>query len=90
MVTGSRCIKVKERKLKPFCLKTKGGGGAMDQEKRVFLFGLSLILVILMCMVGVGQVQSQEKYPTKPIEIIVPFSPGAAQDLVSRLAGAFL
>lgn len=49
-----------------------------------------LVMFILMSAGWVNQVQSQEKYPSRAIEIIVPFAPGGSLDVVARLAGAYL
>ena len=38
----------------------------------------------------IEQAQSQEKYPTKAIDIIVPFSPGGGVDLECRIVGSYL
>lgn len=35
-------------------------------------------------------VESQEKYPTKSIEIVVPYPPGAGNDLAARLTADYL
>jgi tripartite-type tricarboxylate transporter receptor subunit TctC len=61
----------------------------MNQKKRKF----TLVLVLAMSMVTIAfysPVNSQEKYPNRAIDIIVPFAPGAATDLASRLTAAFL
>lgn len=46
---------------------------------RGFVIALSAWLI---CMGG--HVQAQEKFPSKPIELIIPFTPGGATDLTSR------
>lgn len=46
---------------------------------------------ITMLLVGwTGQVQSQEKYPTRAIDVICPFAPGGATDIYARFAAEFL
>ena len=57
----------------------------MDQKARKYL-SFSLVTLITILLNGwIAPVQSQEKYPSKPIEIIVPFLPGGSSDLVGRL-----
>lgn len=38
--------------------------------------------------VGSAPTHAQQKYPSKPIRIIVPFSPGGTSDVLSRLIGS--
>jgi tripartite-type tricarboxylate transporter receptor subunit TctC len=50
------------------------------------------ILVFAVCVaVGAGSLQgaamAQEKFPSKPIRMLVPFSPGSATDFLARLVG---
>jgi tripartite-type tricarboxylate transporter receptor subunit TctC len=41
---------------------------------------------MLLCLVGTGfSVQAGAKWPTKPVKIIVPYAPGGATDIVSRI-----
>lgn len=61
----------------------------MSREKIKILVCLFLV-VSLMTIVLSHPAQSQEKYPTRAIEIIVPFAPGAATDLVNRIIAAYL
>jgi len=59
----------------------------MNRVKEKFLFGLLFGLIIPM-FIGwgwVANVQAQPKYPTKAIDIIVPFTPGGAVDLFARI-----
>lgn len=50
-------------------------------EKRAFIFILSMMIT--------GSILSQPalaiEYPTKPIEVLVPFTPGGTNDLLTRL-----
>src|ERR1700686_5354887 len=49
--------------------------------RRLGLFALSLLCLA----VGSGFAQAQDKYPSKPIKIIVPYVPGGATDIVARI-----
>ena len=44
------------------------------------------VLVLCLLAVGVGA-QAQDKYPSKPIKVVVPFGAGSATDIVIRIVG---
>ena len=48
---------------------------------------LGWILALLGLMVGTVTASAQDKYPSKPIKIVVPYAPGGATDITSRLFG---
>src|SRR5262245_1800691 len=45
------------------------------------------ILALLGLVVGTVTAAAQDKYPSKPIKIVVPYAPGGATDITSRLFG---
>lgn len=47
----------------------------------------SILLAVLWLAVGAGAANAQDKYPNKPVKIIVPYAPGGATDIVSRILG---
>jgi tripartite-type tricarboxylate transporter receptor subunit TctC len=48
---------------------------------------ISAALTALCGLALAGQACAQEKYPNKPVKIIVPYAPGGATDIVSRILG---
>src|SRR3982074_1776162 len=46
-----------------------------------------LVLSAFFLAVGGTQVAAQDKYPAKPIKVVVPFGPGSATDIVMRIVG---
>jgi tripartite-type tricarboxylate transporter receptor subunit TctC len=47
-----------------------------------------LALVSAACLaLGGASAQAQDKYPTKPVKILVPYAPGGATDIVARIIG---
>jgi len=60
----------------------------MCKAKKCFLS--SLLLIIFLLTGWVGSVQCQDKYPSRAIDIIVPFAPGASTDLWTRITADYL
>jgi tripartite-type tricarboxylate transporter receptor subunit TctC len=57
----------------------------MRKRTQAVLTGMITIFSILLFFGGTIQGAQGEKYPTKPIEILVPYPPGSAVDFMSRL-----
>jgi tripartite-type tricarboxylate transporter receptor subunit TctC len=53
--------------------------------KRLYL----LLVVLGLAVVGTAG-EAQEKYPSKPVKILVPYGPGGATDIVARIVGEHL
>jgi hypothetical protein len=51
--------------------------------KRALLAMVSAACIAL----GGASAQAQDKYPTKPVKILVPYAPGGATDIVARIIG---
>jgi tripartite-type tricarboxylate transporter receptor subunit TctC len=63
----------------------------MDRKGKRFLLSVLSFLIIAIMLTGwVMQAQSQEKYPTRGIDLICPFAPGGTTDLWSRITADFL
>ena len=49
---------------------------------------LSLILLSAACLAfGITSASAQDKYPNRPIKVIVPYAPGGATDITARIVG---
>jgi tripartite-type tricarboxylate transporter receptor subunit TctC len=48
---------------------------------------LTLALLSMLALLIGGPAAAQDKYPSKPVKIIVPYAPGGATDITSRLFG---
>lgn len=46
------------------------------------LFSLFTLLVLL---IGLTPLQAQEKYPTRPIDLVIPYGPGGPSDIAGRV-----
>jgi tripartite-type tricarboxylate transporter receptor subunit TctC len=57
---------------------------------KCFLWGLLSVFIISISPGLFDQVQAQDKYPTRAIEIIVPFAPGGGTDLAPRIIAGYV
>jgi tripartite-type tricarboxylate transporter receptor subunit TctC len=51
---------------------------------------LMLLVACGVAFAGMLQAQAQDKYPSKPVRILVPYGPGGATDIVARIVGEHL
>jgi tripartite-type tricarboxylate transporter receptor subunit TctC len=58
----------------------------MTRMRNVFLLAALAIVSLLM---AVGPCLGAEKYPTKPIQVIVPYAPGGSSDVLARTVEKF-
>jgi tripartite-type tricarboxylate transporter receptor subunit TctC len=48
---------------------------------------IGCVLALLGLVVGTVTASAQDKYPSKPVKIVVPYAPGGATDITSRIFG---
>jgi tripartite-type tricarboxylate transporter receptor subunit TctC len=68
--------------------KIEEGGTKMVRDNKVFFFGVFCLFALSVLWPAQGY--SQERYPTKAIEIIVPFTAGGSTDLLARFVAESL
>ena len=62
----------------------------MGQKKNRILLGILSLLIIFGLSGWVQQVESQQEYPTRSINLIVGYPPGGATDISARILSIYL
>src|SRR5512132_1870791 len=59
-------------------------------QSRACWMRMSAAALLAACALAAGAALAQEKYPSRPIEYIVPWGPGGGADQVARKAGKLM
>jgi tripartite-type tricarboxylate transporter receptor subunit TctC len=66
--------------------KADRSAAVLQQNGEEWMKRLGLLIVALLgLVVGAGIAPAQDKYPSKPVKILVPYVPGGATDIVGRI-----
>ncbi len=72
--------------LKPYGVNNLFGGLNMTKKFRLSMIGLGLLVLLMAGCGGAGKANGvEEDFPTKPIELIVPFAAGGPTDMTARI-----
>lgn len=73
----------KKKEFKTLSCKIFLTGGAEMRKKII------LLVVLCLCLTIPAMVAGAEKFPTKPIEVVVPFAAGGSTDVLARLVAKY-
>ncbi len=62
----------------------------MSKVKGPFFLMSGILFSVLVLIGWASGIQSQEKYPTRAINVILPFAPGGSTDVAARVTASFL
>ena len=84
----ANCVNLKEKASFHDAI-MRGDGIRIMNSKRILLIGITSLLGITImlggCGMGAKESATVEKYPTKPITVIVPFAAGGSSDIIARI-----
>ena len=46
-----------------------------------------IVMLVVFLAIGADATMAQDKYPSRPVKVIVPYAPGGATDIVARIVG---
>src|SRR3954463_558774 len=53
-------------------------------------FVVLVLMAVLVVAVATGAARGQEAWPSRPIQLIVPFAPGGSTDVIARVVAQYL
>jgi len=75
-------------KLVYYKTKRKGGFLKMERNKRFILITVGMVSLVL--LLGIPSFGQEVKYPSKPIQVIIPYGPGGTHDIAARIVDSQL
>src|SRR6476660_10417371 len=46
-----------------------------------------VVMLVAILAIGAEATMAQDRYPSRPVKVIVPYGPGGATDIVARIVG---